>query len=991
MQSDLFHCPSCKESYDLELRIQKALLSCSHYLCLSCLRNILASHSVQEPQCPSCKACFPSTHLTPEAFPTNRSLFEILRRKAKAKLGYCQEHDCSLELFCITDQLPICKYCDEYGNHKGHKIQPIRVLQDKTVKKRDKLKELLKDNVQKKKKGEQEIADKLTKMQELVINQFFEMRKILHLKQAEISQSIEVALKAENETLMNAYSQNKTMLENKMAEGSQSEYGFITTEDCDNYENYFPLAEINNKLEEVLTETQTTMNRFLKTIDALKLEPTQINEVSTQTLEGIPKPLQHEASTQTVQEISKLSEQIPLKKEALSQLEQTQENRAFDPQVVSDEMEEEFAENYQSFQEKVQGTKGHIMEIEAESQLKLDLSNAAVSDEAFITLFSEDFWDRTEKKKICHLEVNFSASSILDKQFATFVLNIMNHLENLTSILIDIADTKISNESLQVLSQECLKNYKLKSFLINCSGTSIGYEGIKSLEDGLNCSIQTLGNIEIILDFTSIQGEEFMDALLRMEQLKNLKLSFENSRISSEIVSSIVFYLRYFAQNLESLDLNFNGTEVDDEKLESFLNHAIFYLRKLKHLKLGLGGTLVSDDLLSYFFQSLKVHALRLITFELDLHSTRLTNEAFKYFCKGALSEMVNLENLKLNLSQTKIDDVSLKNMLLPVRKLKSLTLILNKINLSDSSLNIFKENNNLKNLETFHFHFEQTQISDKTLQDFLSHLSKERQNSRDLRPNLTLRNLSVKHNLHPKLLQAKSEASSEYSSDTENHPVLNDDFNPKNKAKMVIPLEKHTKKQIIVELRKAIFLEKGITTDPIRYGYSELLHLIQSLELEKYDKILRKVLTQNLPNPKSIPQDLEQWRKKILLWTKSFVRGDFKGNKSSSDIPPKARKRCSSSKPHERVFSKYWLQKYGQEISFREKVIEILKSMSSRSWVIFHERVLKSVKELSHDYKKWEMPLEAKTFWWYNFMQKEKEVADLWKSLPIIKEEYNS
>jgi len=1011
-QEEIFKCPLCKELYDLELRTQR-VLPCMHFLCLVCLKNSLVMKSLQEPQCPTCQVSFSSTVLSPEDCRPNLPLLEILKNRAKAELGYgyCQEHACKQTLFCITDQVPICEGCHDDGIHKEHRVQLIKVLRDETHQKSIQLKKLLQENAKKKRRTAQEIDYKLVKVKELIMEKFAEMDKILQTKKTEVDQHLESMMRAESEVLNHAYEKNQTQLESKIAqisqEISQSEHGFLTKEDLIDNPNSSILAE-NNKLESIVTETEGTLNRFLDVLHSLKFGAMQRNEAFTQTVKEIPELL----PTQRVERMPKLFHRIPqfkkmlrknspknqepikvktetespLRSSAFKIFEGHDRNlQVFDPQMACDEMEEEFVEprKHSEFTEtEIQDMKNQIMEIETEPQLKLDFSNENISNEVFDNPYSGDFWNGTGKTN--DLKANFSASSLTDQQFIKFVQNIMTPLESLTSVMINLAETKISYEGLQVFGQ-ALEGFKLKSFVLNCSQTSIGTEGLKSLDEGLNSSIQTLENVEIIFDSTCIQGEIFLDVLSALEQSKYLKLSFENSQISSEIVSSIVFCLSFLAQSLESLDLNFNGTEIEDEGLESFSTHVVFHMERLRHFRLCLGGTFVSDDLLLDFFESLHPLTAQIETFELDLHSTGLTNVSFKHFCEAALSQMVNLEKLRLDLSQTKITDVSLKNMLIPIRRLKSLTLNLNENKLSDFGIKIFKENNNLENLETFNFHFKKAQINDRVLRSNPRYLRKERQNSKNLHFNSTLKKISLKPTPNSKNLLAIRKPSSEYSSDAENYPVSRDNFKLKYHT-TIFRLDLSTKKRILLEIKKAVHIAHRLKPNPT-LDFSELPQLIQGLELRKYTEILRQILAKNHPHPDSIPTNLNEWRKTIRRWVKSFSQTSLSDSEDPFKVSSEHNESLSRKRLSEKVFSTKWFQKYGRKISFRDKAIEILKNMTTKSWPTFYERILKFVQEFSNEYKNWEIPLAARHFWWYDFMCREKEVADLWKSLPLPRE----
>jgi len=929
MLADIFHCSSCSESYDLELHTPKILISCSHCLCLRCLKNIFINHSPQERQCPSCDLSFLPAINTPEAFPTDPTLFYLLQGRPKTNIENDTEPD----------------YSPQKDEHE----------------------ESFQHNVRKKKKIEQEMDDELEEdLQEEIISQFMGMRKILSP-----SQNIETPV--ELEVLPDTDSQEKTTLESITPE--KSSVSMIKEEYSDAHQNEHPLAKIANRLKGIFAETQEALNRLPK------VSGSQTNEVLTQ---------------QIPQENTILSSASPENEK--EQIVEINKEEALKETGSGDRMEEEIdQEEEEKVQNKDQETENQVMEIEAaESQLKLDFFDKDISGDNFC---SQSLWNRINRERISHLEVNFSSSSLPDQLFIEFVDTFLTKIENLKTLSIDLTHTKISNESIKVLSQRYLKNYKLKNFVLNCSETSIGYEGLRHLDDGLNCLAETLEDIELLFDSTCIQGEKFLDALPLMNQLKALKLSFEDSQISSGIASSVVLCLQPLLKNLESLELNFNGTGIDDRGLENLSNNIIFHLEKLRYFKFCLGETFVSDDLLLDFFQSLGPLAPNLVTFELDLHSTRLTNETFKCFCEEALSKMLNLENLKLDLSGTKITNVCLKNLLLPANKLKSLALNLSGNEIHDSGLQTFKENNNWKNIKSIDFQIGQTDVTDEALQGFLNTVEK----GCDTKGPLSL-----------------TKGPFEFSSDQ--------GITPKNDIKEG-ETPKH--KKVYANLKKELLLHYGHKQDPSRLSAIEAYKLIKKLGPEVYENILIKILTKLFRISKVEAREIGEWKEIIQTMISSRVERtshisikNFEEKENQSSTQRKQKKRRierkedhahkekkqghsstnrkpnhssdnnypsesfsrSDPQPSELVLSFRWMKKYGQEINFREKVVEILKSIEARPASVFNKKLLDYIRQLSKTYRTWQIPPKLKDMtcflnWWYRFMKGDQEITDLWKN----------
>jgi len=966
MQADLFKCSFCSEFYDLELHLPKVLISCSHCLCLECLKITFTLYSPQRRKCPICDIGFPSKINSPEDFLTDKTLLQLLPPQPQAKLAAGME----------------------FTRKQASNVRHKNVCE-----------ELFPDRIRKKQKTEQHI-DELITLQEPITNQVIRVKKRLPQNQAGTSQNFET------EAWQDTSNQKGTTPET-FHNGPE----FLIKEESDDHKDESPLAEFTiKKPKGIFIETQETLNRMLKTRNSLT------NQVLTPT-----QPIPQDSSSVPSKEEE---EQIETKME-VSTLSKVNSDDALKSEVTTkitgngEKMEEEFdnkeeerslsaeSERKKLLEDEIQHMKHQIMEMEVASLLKLDFSDKDLSDTIFTYLCSEDFWSGIDKNKALYfevLEVNFSASSLTDQQFTKFVQNIMSHLQNLTSIMINFAQTRISSESLQALSEQCLKYHKLQSFGLNCSQTSIGDEGFESLDNGLNHSLETLENIELIFDSTDVEGEEFLDSLLGMDHLKNLKLSFENAIVSSEIVTAVISCLGVVGKNLESLELNFNGTEIDDESLEKFCTDVIPQMERLKHFKLYLGGTLISSNFLLDFSQSLRSIAPHLETLELNLHDTEFDNRAFKYFCDGALSKMQNIESLKLDLSRTKITDTSLKNLLLPANKLRSLFVNLSENKIHDSGLKIFKENNNFQNIKSINLNVGQTDVTDEALQDFLNHVEKG----------------SVTQILSP-----RHEASSDNSIDPENHS----DKEPNPKNEISIAKELDLKRKVLLELKKRLAAYYGSKSEPSELSSLQVSKYINKLESKAYDNILTQTLTKTLPSSKITTKEVETWKKLIQQVIKSSLiknSNKFKKIIGKKHITSNIRRKVNSHKteakqnkistegksnnaydshssqissqndpdmkPSEFVLSFRWFKRYAQEISFRKKVIEILKSMETRTFFVFYQRLLDFLLRLSKTYKTWQLPakLDDLTYsynWWSRFIRKDQEIANLWKKLPWTRE----
>ena len=932
MQEELYKCSLCCKDYDLEARIPKTLSWCRHFLCLKCLKEFFKD-PIQRLICPFCQRNFVPTPLNPEPFVTDLALLELVRKRTKTIDGYCSKHDLKEQrLFCITDKVPICSDCAKYGDHKNHEIQPIKVLQDNTTKKKEKLKFLLEGYDTKSRKIEQEINEKLKNLTDLVRNKFFEMRRILHTREQDLVQKIEGILRVEKEFLAEKLEGNKSRLKAQISEISQDNYQCQTLsslkQELDGYENElmtFGVEEIG-ELEETGSETSNLLERFLRVISGL--QQNGANEKCTQTvdnddiLEG--RKLSREISTEDEDIIKVENEQ------GLQVLAGNEEDGSFLKQreIRNGEMEEEIEEGNDHEEEEELSVDSNevarerieeienLLEVQDEGEkVKIDFANKEFCDEE-LTGFCSKF--RLENQRMRHLEIDFSGSSLED-----------HHLE--------------------VLRDGLPRN--IESFVFDCSNTSIGDACFTFLKDGLNLSAETLEKVELILDSTDLAGDNICDIFSKMNQLRHLKLSFRESEIFSAGISFLFSSLRHVACNLESLDLDFNATEIDDGCLEILINNVILSMKTPKYLRISLRNTNLSNKVMIKLFQSFKLAAVHLTTFELDLHNNGLYNTALTRLLEETLKEMVNLENLKLDLSGTKITNDGFKHVSLAPLNLKSLSMNLNDTHLTDQGLEILKKIVDGSRIEKLEVQLENAFVSDETLEKFGDYLRKKNKNQQ---------NWNTKAQSNPK------RSPSEYSPERDNYSVFSRESTPKRKMRfpksspkfIVPPL---IKEKFLLDLKKALITETDSRLKHEEICMSKLLELIEKIELEIYNEILKKLLTKHFSAFRAKISNLNLWREKMRKWIYSL------------------------SNPNHWTS---WLVANGKFSLFREKLIEILKSMPFRSLFILRQRVLKALKEIfldSGNPKQISMVRKSACSrdWWVYFMTKNPDLQALWESLP--------
>nr|XP_034963650.1 nuclear factor 7, brain-like [Zootoca vivipara] len=125
----------------LDVFTEPVLLRCGHCFCQKC---ITASWDSQggAPSCPDCRAPCPDRHFTPNHLLRNlaQKAREAQEDGESAEQGLlCAQHDCTLQLFCITDEDPVCFCCVNSPAHAGHKFSSLKDSAEHYKRKLDKV------------------------------------------------------------------------------------------------------------------------------------------------------------------------------------------------------------------------------------------------------------------------------------------------------------------------------------------------------------------------------------------------------------------------------------------------------------------------------------------------------------------------------------------------------------------------------------------------------------------------------------------------------------------------------------------------------------------------------------------------------------------------------------------------------------------------------------------------------------------------------------
>ncbi|KAJ8275483.1 hypothetical protein COCON_G00072350 [Conger conger] len=121
LEEDL-SCPVCSEIFR-----DPVVLSCSHSFCKACLQQYWDQKGSQE--CPVCRRRSSMEHPLNNLSLKNTCEAFLKERSQRAKTGsevLCSLHSKKLELFCLEDQTPVCRVCENSEKHENHKLQSVQ-------------------------------------------------------------------------------------------------------------------------------------------------------------------------------------------------------------------------------------------------------------------------------------------------------------------------------------------------------------------------------------------------------------------------------------------------------------------------------------------------------------------------------------------------------------------------------------------------------------------------------------------------------------------------------------------------------------------------------------------------------------------------------------------------------------------------------------------------------------------------------------------------
>ena len=296
MNSKIPDCPSCSKNYDLVVRSPKMLPKCGHTICLKCLTLILAN---SEPaKCPIDSESLPYNKKTAADFPSNVVLTQIISDFSQQEK--CQEHGEEKRLVCFTDRTKICNDCGLFGKHKGHIIEPLKVIHQKISKKKQKLEEIqdnIKDHLEELLKVAEESRETFTKM---IQASFQDIQRLAQAKELQLISEANSFFKIQKEQIQQNFG-NSSTLDNeflkKMAQyrefSSNEELFRLLEENIDLFILKISPEELSTNLIKLKQDFSISVNVLHKsfllqsqTLSSLKLPNDQLQEAGFRYLDN---------------------------------------------------------------------------------------------------------------------------------------------------------------------------------------------------------------------------------------------------------------------------------------------------------------------------------------------------------------------------------------------------------------------------------------------------------------------------------------------------------------------------------------------------------------------------------------------------------------------------------------------------------------------------------------------------------------------------------
>ena len=253
--------------------------------------------------------------------------------------------------------------------------------------------------------------------------------------------------------------------------------------------------------------------------------------------------------------------------------------------------------------------------------------------------------------------------------------------------------------------------------------------------DMIWASIRQIDCLKVITDCRHINIPEdklislFSTIFSRLEDVKEIELSFQDSRISNDL---ILLFLKKSLQKgigLKNMCINISDTKFDDSSLRILTKDVLPLTKNLDSFELDLSLTKIDQQGLIVMFKNIPdVKSLKL-----GFGFMGITDEGLIAFIDNVLCSRTRLEALEFDVQGTKITNDGVLQLLTNMPLLKNLSLNFEDTQITDIGLIDFVDNKlpGMKGLETIKIELESTQVSQK-LRKKIAKFNKRRDEAND-------------------------------------------------------------------------------------------------------------------------------------------------------------------------------------------------------------------------------------------------------------------
>jgi len=712
MQSQLFNCPICYVEFNNEDRKPKILPLCGHTICLVCLENILKMH---KSSCPLDRKLLEKKI---DNYSTNIIMLQLIEEKAQLVSQGCPLHNEPNNMICLEDKSIVCKYCADYGDHKGHKVKHLNDVQKEASIKRKNLKEMI---------------DVLEKEEQTIYGELEESRSSLLL---------------ENKKRFGFLRDEINRMEQESFHCIQESFAFKKLEISQKLKSHRKAKETLQKKAQDLGEISNT-EVFLKAF----------GEESHELIESIEKQITKDALFAEVEDFKKdFKGGLGELEEKFSTLLKEHQQRAKLQPVLNFEDKDFFKTLRLSkkadrlvLSPLLEGEKPCLLELpETCDKISLNFSQGVLDDDYILAVSS--LWKKMGKVEdvridVSHkdtpvselldfcsylfyvisgaekVELGLASCGVTDNHFEDILYTKFGFLKDLKGIRLQFRGTKITDKSIIRLS-EFISSRKnpIESFYLNGSQTQISDAPMKELFSSFKPNMK---GFALVMNSTQISDKTV--ALLNQyilplsESWNSLSFHFFETKVSDASIEELLLSLKLKAPTLKNFNFEVGRTKVTERSIQTLISDVLPMFCNLETFQLGAAALKLDAVLIQNLMGAFDCDPFKnLEYFALSLDNTEFSNKHLEFFAKNILVHMNKVESLILTLTGASLSDAGLEPFFLALRniakQIKFFNLrIVRNFQVSDQSIELFDKQvfPLLTNLETFSFQATQTQITD--------------------------------------------------------------------------------------------------------------------------------------------------------------------------------------------------------------------------------------------------------------------------------------